>query len=78
VSSVPTILDMVRRGHGYGTLTGSAVSQGDGPEALTRTPIVGPRIDSTVCLAWRVAKRRDALHLRTGELLAQIARGLVA
>lgn len=78
VSSVPTILDMVRRGHGFAALTASAVNQGGGPEALTRTPIVEPRIRSTLCIAWSAAMRRDALQVRTAGLLMALARGFAA
>lgn len=76
VSSVPTILDMVRRGHGFAALLGSAVDWGTGADALTRTTIVEPRISSTLCMAWSATRRRDALHLRMAELLAELARGV--
>jgi LysR family nitrogen assimilation transcriptional regulator len=78
VSSVPTILDMVRRGHGHAALTGSAVNLNVKPGELTLTTIVEPRISSTLCIAWSAAKRRDALHLRTAELLGQLARSIAA
>ena len=77
VSSVPTILDMVRRGHGFAALTASAVNQGGGPDALTRTTIVEPRIRSTLCVAWSAATRRDALRVRTAGLLTELARTLI-
>lgn len=78
VSSVPTILDMVRRGHGFAALTASAVNEGGRPDALTRTTIVEPRIRSTLCVAWSAATRRDALQLRTAEILKQLARSFAA
>ncbi|WP_046115397.1 LysR family transcriptional regulator [Aquincola tertiaricarbonis] len=78
VSSVPTILDMVRRGHGYAALTASAVNEGNGADALTRTVIVEPRIRSTLCIAWSSATRRDALQVRSAELLSELARGFAA
>ena len=78
VSSVPTILDMVRRGHGFAALTASAVNEGEGPGALTRTLIVEPRIRSTLCIAWSAATRRDALQLRTAALLKDLALGFTS
>lgn len=74
VSSVPTILDMVRRGHGFAALTGSAVAAGTAPGELALAPIVDPVIVSTLCVAWGAQRRRDALHLRTTEMLAQLCR----
>lgn len=76
VSSVPTILDMVRRGHGHAALLGSALQGEDGPAPLAIATIVEPRIRSTLCLAVSASRRRDALSLRTAELLVQLARGV--
>ncbi len=76
VSSVPIILDMVRRGHGFAALLGSAVDWGTGPDELTRRTIVAPTISSTLCMAWSATRRREALHLRMAELLAELARGI--
>jgi LysR family transcriptional regulator, nitrogen assimilation regulatory protein len=75
VSSVPTILEMVRRGHGYAALMESAMQANPESEGLTRATIVEPCIDSTLCIAWGAQRRRDALHLRTSALLSQLVRG---
>lgn len=74
VSSVPTILDMVRRGHGYAALTGSAVAAGAAPGELGLATIVEPRISSILCMAWSAQRRRDALHLRTAAMLKELCR----
>jgi LysR family nitrogen assimilation transcriptional regulator len=78
VSSVPTILEMVKRGHGYAALTASAVRSNPESEGFTLSVITDPHIDSTLCMAWSAQRRRDALHLRTATLLAELARGVVA
>jgi LysR family nitrogen assimilation transcriptional regulator len=76
VSSVPTILDMVRRGHGFAALTGSAVAagaaSGEKADELTMATIVEPNINSILCMAWSAQRRRDALHLRTAAMLKQL------
>lgn len=75
VSSVPTILDLVRRGHGYAALTGSALSADGRPDDLAQSTITAPEIFSTLCLANSSQKRRNALHLRTAEAIGQLCRG---
>lgn len=75
VSSVPTILDLVRRGHGYAALTGSALSADSQPDGLAQATITAPEIFSTLCLASSAQKRRNALHLRTAEAIASLCRG---
>lgn len=75
VSSVPTILDLVRRGHGYAALTGSALSADGQTDGLAQATITAPEIFSTLCLASSAQKRRNALHLRTAEAIAKLCRG---
>ncbi|MBA4344456.1 MAG: LysR family transcriptional regulator [Methylibium sp.] len=75
VSSVPTILDLVRRGHGYAALTGSALSADSQPDGLAQATITAPEIFSTLCLASSAQKRRNALHLRTAEAITTLCRG---
>jgi LysR family nitrogen assimilation transcriptional regulator len=75
VSSVPTILDLVRRGHGYAALTGSALSADARPDDLAQSTITAPEIFSTLCLASSSQKRRNALHLRTAKAIGQLCRG---
>ena len=75
VSSVPTILDLVRRGHGYAALTGSALSADAQPDDLAQSTITAPEIFSTLCLASSSQKRRNALHLRTAKAIGQLCRG---
>jgi len=74
VSSVPTILDMVKRGHGFAALTGSAVAAGTAPGEVALATIVDPVITSTLCVAWNHQRRRDALHVRTTAMLGELCR----
>jgi len=36
--------------------------------------IVDPVITSTLCVAWNHQRRRDALHVRTTEMLGELCR----
>jgi LysR family transcriptional regulator, nitrogen assimilation regulatory protein len=76
VSSVPSILDLVRSGHGYGALTRTAIRGDANADPLCLVPIAEPEIKSTLCLAQSSQKRRTALMKRTAELLTQLARAL--
>lgn len=76
VSSVPTILDLVRRGHGFAALTKSAVSVESEREGLGLTPIVEPTITSTLCLATPGQRRPTALQRQTAEALRELCVGL--
>lgn len=74
VSSVPTILDLVRRGHGFAALTGSAILAHGAVDDLGMTPLVQPEVRSALCLAWSAQKRRHALHLRSAQVVSQLCR----
>lgn len=51
VSSVQSILDLVRAGHGHAVLTPSALAASGAPAAFRLRPLVEPRLTSTLCLA---------------------------
>lgn len=84
VSSVPAILDLVRSGHGFAALTGSAMRSDaagraslDGAGApwpeLVGVPISAPRIVSTLCLVQSAKKKTTPLVRRTAELLRTLS-----
>lgn len=76
VSSVPAILDLVRKGHGYAALTDSAISgQGSAADlsALVELPIDDPAILSTLCLVQSSSKKVTPLVRRTSELLRRLS-----
>ena len=51
ISSVQSILDLVRAGHGHAVLTPSALAASGDPQAFRLRTLVEPRITSTLCLA---------------------------
>lgn len=73
VSSVPTILDLVRRGYGYAALTASALNHAAGDASLAVLPIVEPRIVSTLCLAQSSKKQATPLMRHTAEVLRKLS-----
>ena len=74
VSSVPTILDLVRSGHGFAALTRSAIRGDASRDDLAVTPLRDPEIKSTLCLAWSAQRRRTPLVQRAAELLTALSR----
>lgn len=72
VSSVPAILDLVRRGHGFAALTPSAVRVESERAGLAQTPIVGPEITSTLCLGTPAQRRPTALQVQTADALREL------
>ena len=74
VSSVPTILDLVRSGHGFAALTRSAIQIDASRDELSVAPLREPEVLSTLCLAWSAQRRRTPLMRRATELLVALAR----
>ena len=72
VSSVPTILDLVRRGYGYAALTASALSHSSGDANLAVLEIVEPQIMSTLCLAQSSKKQATPLIKHTADVLRRL------
>jgi len=50
ISSVQSILDLVRAGHGHAVLTPSALAASGAPAAFRLRPLVEPRLTCTLCL----------------------------
>jgi len=77
VSSVPAVLDLVRAGCGYATLTNSALHSHvhscccDRP-ALISVPIENPQVPCTLCLVQSAKKQVTPLARKTGEVLQQL------
>ena len=78
VSSVPAILDLVRSGYGFATLTPSALSQDAMDEQLAIVPIVEPHIMSTLCLVQSAKRQATPLMRRTAEVLRRLCLQAVA
>ena len=78
VSSVPAILDLVRSGYGFATLTPSALSQDAMDEQLAIVPIVEPHIMSTLCLVQSAKRQATPLIRRTAEVLRRLCLQAVA
>lgn len=74
VSSVPTILELVRGGHGFAALTHSAIRDDANCADLVVAPLRDPAVLSTLCLAWSSTRRRTAVMRRATELMAALAR----
>jgi len=70
VSSVPVILDLVRRGHGCAVLAESAL--GAGAREFAARPIAEPRLTTTLCLATSANKPATPLIKRTVALLREL------
>ena len=51
ISSVQSILELVRAGHGHAILTPTALAASGQPEAFVLRPLTEPRLTSTLCLA---------------------------
>jgi len=77
VSSVPAVLDLVRAGCGYATLTSSALNSHvhscccDTPQLIS-VPIENPHVPCTLCLVQSAKKQVTPLARKTGELLHQL------
>jgi LysR family transcriptional regulator, nitrogen assimilation regulatory protein len=76
VSSVQSILELVRHGHGHAVLTRSAVLASDHPRQFEVRPLAEAAFKSTLCLAVSAHKPatplvRQAVHLLR-ELLARV------
>lgn len=73
VSSVPAILDLVRGGYGYATLTRSALSHHNARAGLAVTPIESPHVGITLCLAQSARRKTTPLIRRTSEVLRRLS-----
>jgi LysR family transcriptional regulator, nitrogen assimilation regulatory protein len=72
VSSIPSILDLVRAGYGYAVLNENAVAAwGYSNELMTR-PLVEPRLHSTLCVCTASHRKPSALARRSLRLLPEV------
>ena len=69
VSSIPSIIDLVRAGYGHAVLTASGVAALAGPGVLTMRTLVDPQIMTVLCVVSAGNKRPTALARLTKELL---------
>lgn len=72
ISSVQSILDLVRAGHGHAVLTPSAVAASGEPNAFRLRTLVDPRITSTLCLAVSAHKPATPLSRRVFRMLREL------
>jgi LysR family nitrogen assimilation transcriptional regulator len=78
VSSVASILELVRSGHGHAVLTPSALAASGDPAAFRLRPIVAPALTSTLCIAVSAHKPATPLSARVAAMLRQLVETTVA
>jgi len=71
ISSVQSILDLVRAGYGHAVLTPSALVASGEPAAFRLRTLVEPRITSTLCLAVSAHKPTTPLSKRVFRMLRE-------
>jgi len=69
ISSVRSILDLVRAGHGHAVLSRKAISNEQQPEAFIVRPLAQPQLVSTLCLAISAHKPVTPLTKHVMDLL---------
>ena len=72
VSSVQSILDLVRAGHGHAVLTPTALAASGQPEAFAFRKLVEPQLTSTLCLAVSAHKPATPLTKHVLRLLREL------
>jgi LysR family nitrogen assimilation transcriptional regulator len=72
VSSVQSILDLVRAGHGHALLTPSALAASGDAAAFRLRPLVEPRLTSTLCLAVSAHKPATPLSKHVFRMLREL------
>ncbi|HEX7435348.1 MAG TPA: LysR family transcriptional regulator [Caldimonas sp.] len=78
VSSVQSILDLVRHGHGHAVLARSAVLASDQPKAFDMRPLAEAELKSTLCLAVSAHKPVTPLVKRVDRMLRELLLARVA
>jgi len=78
VSSVQSILDLVRHGHGHAVLARSAVPAGGVPPAFELRPLTEAELKSTLCLAKSAHKPVTPLVKRAERMLRELLLARVA
>jgi LysR family nitrogen assimilation transcriptional regulator len=74
MSSIQSILDLVRNGYGYAVLARTAVASCGQPTAFALRPIVEPHLTSTLCLATSAHKQLTPLVRHVQQLLRELIR----
>jgi LysR family transcriptional regulator, nitrogen assimilation regulatory protein len=72
ISSVRSILDLVRAGHGHAVLSRNAIAIEQQPEAFILRPLVQPQLMSTLCLAISAHKPVTPLTKHVMHLLREL------
>ena len=72
ISSVQSILDLVRAGHGHALLTPSALAASGDAAAFRLRPLVEPRLTSTLCLAVSAHKPATPLSRHVFRMLREL------
>ncbi len=72
ISSVQSILDLVRAGHGHALLTPSALAASGDAAAFRLRPLVEPRLTSTLCLAVSAHKPATPLSKHVFRMLREL------
>lgn len=72
ISSVQSILDLVRAGHGHAVLTPSALAASGNAAAFRLRPIVAPRLTSMLCLAVSAHKPATPLSKHVFRMLREL------
>ncbi len=72
VSSVQSILDLVRAGHGHAVLTSSALAASGVPQFFRLRPLVEPRLTSMLCLAVSAHKPATPLSKHVFRMLREL------
>jgi LysR family nitrogen assimilation transcriptional regulator len=72
VSSVPSILDLVRAGYGYAVLSENALAAWGHAKELEARPLAEPRLHSTLCVCIASHRKPSALARRSLRLLPEL------
>jgi LysR family transcriptional regulator, nitrogen assimilation regulatory protein len=72
ISSVRSILDLVRAGHGHAVLSRNAIAIEQQPEAFILRPLAQPQMMSTLCLAISAHKPVTPLTKHVMQLLREL------
>jgi LysR family nitrogen assimilation transcriptional regulator len=74
IDAVPAILELVAEGHGYAVLSPRALGRAEAPLALQNTPIVRPRLVSTLSIATSAQRPSTPIQKATIALIEEHAR----
>jgi LysR family nitrogen assimilation transcriptional regulator len=78
VSSLPSILELVRHGHGHAVLARSAVAASDQPAAYRVQPLAEAALTSTVCMAVSAHKPATPLLRQAIRMLRELTLATIA